>query len=685
MSFNNPLILSKILENIPNYVFWKDANFVYQGCNLNFLKFVGCKDFDDLIGRTDYDLPWGKYTADIYRQEDRQILESGNSIVSKEVPMLWANADEEKILYISKAPLRDHEQRIIGVLGVYIDITKQKKLESQLKTALKAKSEFIANISHDIRTPIAGMVGMVQDLINAADHTESSLHTSEKDCLLQNIIQTVRHDGYYLMAATGELLQFCNEIIEIVSLESPNPKDRSESFRLYDLLKHNIDLLGPVAHHKKLHLSYKIDQNVPPYLNGFRVYLDRVLLNLISNALKFTEKGSVKVFVRTLSHNDVDDWKIGEKINIQIIIEDTGIGIPDDKFETIFEHFSRLMASYEGLYRGSGLGLYTVKHYVEVMNGKIELKSTVNKGTTFTVTLPFTISDHSDRPNESISSLQTRDTFVQFPGEKNLEVKNLQEGDHFASILVVEDNDLAAMALKIALRPFKCAIDIAKNGGQAVTMAERGDYDLIFMDIGLPDFSGIEAAKKIRVLADSKKSAVPIVGLTGHAANTAMRQKSLCAGMQEVLSKPAEPLVLESVFNRFIFEWPEKVGCVESTQESEMELHAAIDWDACVRMCGGDANFARELLSMLIEDLKKTKALLTKAFENQDIRALLAELHRTRGGVCYLKLPQLEYALIAFHEAVKAAPRDSGRVKQTYIDLQKAIDKFRMVWEKGEF
>ncbi len=266
-----------------------------------------------------------------------------------------------------------------------------------------------------------------------------------------------------------------------------------------------------------------------------------------------------------------------------------------------------------------------------------------------------------------------------------------KKGNFSASILIVEDNKPAAMAVQIALDSFHCHTDIAHNGDQAVKMAESSDYDLILMDIGLPDFSGVEATRRIRRLSEPKKSKVPIVALTGHANNPEMRQEALDAGMQEVLSKPAKPLTLESVLKNYVFKIKkESKRQNQISQETvrpinTLESSEVIDWNACVRMNTGNPNFATKMLSMLAEDLKDTKATLAKAYANRDTKALRAELHRARGGVCYLKLPQLEQALKEFHKAVKADPQNQEELETTYAALQHAMDTFWKTWESSDF
>lgn len=572
-----------------------------------------------------------------------------------------------------------------GVFARNREIIVAERMRRKSEAANKAKTEFIANMSHDIRTPITGIVGLVQDLLNKAEKTKTHIKSSstpgalcsKTDELLEEVINLIQKDGELLIGATDELLQLCNEILETINLESGETSEKEESFNIRELIQQNVELFHPVAKNKNLNLSANIDEHVPTYLYGLRKYLYRCILNLISNALKFTSSGFVKINANARKSNN-------NLIFLKVVVEDSGVGIPKDKFDVIFEHFSRLTPSFEGIYKGSGLGLYTVKQYVNAMQGKIDVDSELGKGTKFILELPLSVSDHSDYKPDSIRLPTIPEKINELEVlEGNSEPKKPPESDFSGEVLIVEDHALAAVAVKAALDPFNCHIERAENGAQAVKMAEEGHYDLILMDIGLPDFSGIEVTKKIRALNNIEKSQVPIVALTGHANNPEMRQEALEAGMQDIISKPAQPLALESILQKFVFKTEEKEPELHETEVAPNDITEElniIDWGACVRMLNGDPGFTRKMLSMMDEDLNNVKRVLSEAYAKRDTKALREELHRFRGGVCYLKLPELEYTLEKFHEAVKEIPQDESRLEQTYTALQNAIENFKLAW-----
>ncbi len=684
----DPKFVVELLKRLPVQVFWKDINGVYLGCNDAFVHSLGLSSQDEIIGKTDFTLSVKIKEAAAYRQDDLEVIKTNHPKLNIEEEQTFPDGKKVYLL-TSKVPLSIEQNGFNGILGIFSDITDLKLTQEQLKSekekseiASKSKSAFIANMSHDIRTPITGMLGMIQDMLNVAKEAQSSANNNAATTLT-SLIKTIQQDSNILMGSTDELLQFCNEILEIVRLESGKLDSNLEAFSVREMIEHNIELLKPVAHHKKLQFACDIDQQVPQHVSGRRIYLDRVLLNLMSNALKFTEEGSVTVSVVTDKNGN--DHKIGDSITLQIAVEDTGIGIPTDKFDIIFENFSRLTPAYEGLYKGAGLGLYTVKRYVEAMQGTIHVESEIGHGTCFTVTLPMFVSDHGDREKKSLLFANPLNIA---PDNIHLKKHGLSPKDAKASILIVEDHELAAYAVSVPLRPFECHVDMASNGTNAVKMAQESHYDLILMDIGLPDLSGIEVTKKIRSFDDPQKSQVPIIALTGHANNPDIRQEAIDAGMQEIISKPAQRLILESILQNYVFQAkPQALPTQKAVvpEDKTTESSAVIDWDACVRMCSGDPKLTRKLLKMMADDSKNIKAVLAKAYVNRNSKALRDELHRVRGGVCYLKLPQLEKTLKAFHQAVKADPQDERALEGTYTALQEAMNAYWDTWNSGKF
>ena len=474
-------------------------------------------------------------------------------------------------------------------------------------------------------------------------------------------IDSIAHDSDVLMGVTDELLQFFNEVLEVIRLESGQLDYKVSSFNVREVMEHNCELLQSVARHKNIILKFNIGANVPTFIPGFRMYLDRVILNLVSNALKFTTTGSVEIFV-SLKNSSHKNFSVGDTVTLEFKVKDTGIGIPKDKFDVIFEHFSRLSPSYNGLYKGAGMGLYTVKQYVEALRGDIWLESVVNQGTCFTVTAPFVIADHSDHAEKAKQSIRSLKPATNAQNSETNISNALSSQQIKAHILIVEDAFIAAKTLQTFLKGLHCASDIADTGDKAVKMAQEKQYDLIFMDIGLPDFDGIEVTKRIRALSDLKKSQVPIIAVTGHGNEPAVRAKALYAGMQEVMSKPANLSALTQHLEYFVF---------KAKQQEKI-----IDWEGMFLQYPDNQDFVKEMIAMFIEEIGTTRPVITDTFSNRDLIELRKVLHRIRGAISYLILPELEKALEVFHQSVHDHWDDHTILQKNYDAVMRAMDNF---------
>lgn len=395
----------------------------------------------------------------------------------------------------------------------------------------------------------------------------------------------------------------------------------------------------------------------------------------------------------------IQNYKKGDEITLQIVIEDTGIGIPNDQLEKIFEHFSRLTVAYQGIYKGAGLGLYTVKHYVQAMGGRIEVASEVGKGSCFTLTLPFIVEEALDRPTQSPLS---RDFTTGLEHASSLPNKRISSvppreipAPAIAKVLVVEDSPTAALVEKLSLERLACRVDIANNGTEAIEKVNHHAYDLIFMDVGLPDISGIEVTQRIRALSDRRKSRVPIVALTAHVGDD-QHDACLKAGMNEVLTKPPQPLALESVLEHWVWlpraanEEKMSLEAADTTSPisaSELELSdlQVIDWEGSLACCRGDEAMLRSLLPALGEDLKQTQQVIARAYPTKDVKTLRDELHRCLGGVLFFKLPQIKHAITSFQAVLHEEPLNLDALENAHMMLEKALKAFWEVMDKGNF
>jgi|GEM_PF-854515 two-component system, OmpR family, aerobic respiration control sensor histidine kinase ArcB len=361
-----------IIAHTPGHLYWKDRHSRYLGCNDNMAKTVGLNSRLDVIGKTDHDLPW-KEKAHLLIKNDKEVMDTG---IPQAFEESGHRADGSLLVgYTNKTPLKNHAGEVTGILGISLDISDRKIMEEKLKIAKKraekansAKTEFIKNMQHDIRTPLSGVFGMANILL-----------TKEND-------PQKREDLDDLMICAKELLDYFNDIIDFSNIEANSLPLIHKKFHFKTLLSKLIKLETPAANAKQLKLHYEHDEHIPDVVIGDNFRLYRVLVNLVSNAIKFTKTGFIRIATAVLSE-DADK----RKVIINITIEDTGIGISENHQDYIYEKFSRLNPSNQGKYRGLGLGLKIVKQFIADLDGDIEVESTLGKGSIFSCTLPFTI------------------------------------------------------------------------------------------------------------------------------------------------------------------------------------------------------------------------------------------------------------------------------------------------------
>jgi two-component system, OmpR family, aerobic respiration control sensor histidine kinase ArcB len=367
-------MLSYIVTKVPGFVFWKDTDLKLRGCNDNFAKQVGLNKPEEIVGLTDHNLPWNKKQTQKFIQDDREILRTGIPKTNIEEKQRQLDG-KDLFLLTSKVPLYEGD-KISGVLGIYVDITAFKEAELALRmekdkaeAANRLKSDFILNMQHDIRTPISGIYGMTELLAGN-----------------QRVPSDIRSDLAEVTQAAKELLDYCNDILDFAHVEYGSRPVIQQPFSLKELADSILKMQIPAAQLKKINLSLRYGKSTPDVVLGDAYRIKRVLINLISNAIKFTAQGHVKIHIQAEKSSRIQRESV-----IRFTIRDSGIGIPAEKIEWIYEKFSKITPSNKGLYRGSGLGLRIVKQFIEEMGGDITVKSQLNRGTVFQVFLPLMI------------------------------------------------------------------------------------------------------------------------------------------------------------------------------------------------------------------------------------------------------------------------------------------------------
>lgn len=360
--------LDQVISVMPGNVYWMNKDGVYLGCNDNQARLIGFDSRKEIVGKRNTEIR-GFLIPEALDPVNKQVMEMGKTIVTEE-PAVLPDGSDITVLS-SKVPIKDKSGTVVGMVGISIDITDRKKSEQELMEAKEkaesaniAKTEFLNNMRHDLRTPFSGILSIAEVLEDKEDDA------SKKEML-----------GCITLAAK-QLLDHLNEIFEFTKTEGGELPILDKQFDVHKLILDVSNVLTPSAKSKSLSLIHQIDTAVPQYVIGDFIRTQRVLLNLLSNAIKFTQKGSIELSLSLVSSSE-------HVVSLKFKVKDTGVGIPEDKQDLIFERFNRLTSSYSGVYGGKGLGLRIVKRFLDEIEGEIHLKSELGQGSTFIVLIPY--------------------------------------------------------------------------------------------------------------------------------------------------------------------------------------------------------------------------------------------------------------------------------------------------------
>jgi two-component system CheB/CheR fusion protein len=455
---------------------------------------------------------------------DSLIADADKEAFTKALLEVFASGEEKRIGYRFNGsggvrffdgrlvPEFDQDGRVVSVISIARDITAMKEIEGRhiqakllAQEASRAKSEFLANMSHEIRTPLNGILGMLQLL-------ETTGLDEEQNEFVHMAIKS-----------SSRLTRLLSDILDLSRAEAGKFLMIENQFRLKNQKESILEVFALKAKDKGLELSFTIDERIPANLIGDETRLRQILFNLVGNAIKFTPKGHVRVEASMIQVADTG------RCRVLFTVEDTGVGIAEDRLGDIFEPFIQCAASYRREVQGAGLGLSIARRLVALMGGEMCVDSIEGKGTTFSFCLPFTI------PAHDVQDLPIADASPGIPAKSR------------PRILLAEDDTVTALATKRLLAKSGYPVTLARDGQEVLNILSEHAFDAILMDVQMPVMDGVEATRAIRASATlGAKANIPIIAMTAYAM-TGDREKFLAAGMDDYISKPVVISTLKEV------------------------------------------------------------------------------------------------------------------------------------------
>jgi len=503
---------------------------------------------------------------------------------------------------------KDDKGNVLGAVVVARDITDQKRIEKELteaivfaelatsiaeeakinaesatkiaESAVKAKQQFLSNMSHEIRTPMNAIIGFTKVVL------KTELSAKQKEYLT-----AIKMSG-------DALIVLINDILDLAKVDAGKMIFEQIPFKMSLSISAMLHLFETKILEKNLELIKEYDPNIPDVLVGDPVRLHQIILNLVSNAVKFTSKGSIKVSVRLLNEDE-------EKATIEFSVTDTGIGIAENKLEKIFENFQQSSSGTSRLYGGTGLGLAIVKQLVEPQGGTVWVKSKIDIGSTFSFKLTFQKTNADAETEAETAELDT-------------EIRTIR-------VLVAEDIALNQLLMKTLLDDFGFECDIAANGKIATERLQTKAYDIILMDLQMPEMNGFEATEFIR---EKLNSAIPIIALTADV-TTVDLTKCKMVGMNDYIAKPVDERLLYSKIVSLVKN-PSglKYKPVDETSDESTIKLKCTDLDYLIRRTKSNPTLMMEMISLYLEQTPPLIQAMNQSFKNKDWNSLYSAVHK---------------------------------------------------------
>ena len=522
---------------------------------------------------------------------------------------------------ISGTPLYNFEGKVIGSMGIHYDISDRKKMEQELQLSKKAaeaardaEKQFLARMSHEIRTPLNAIIGMAHLLSATSSTPEQKDH-----------VTSIKTSG-------DLLLKIVSDILDISKIEANEIKIHKELFNLRTLVISLQKTFQVKIDREQVKIFSKIDENIENLLIGDELLLTQILMNLISNAVKFTKVGTIRIGVKLLAIEQ-------ENYILEFEVSDTGVGIQEEKLNLIFENFKQADEQVRHEFGGTGLGLAISKKFVELQGGEIWAESEYGKGTSFKFKLGYINSGEKDKKEDAKDEEALQIVFE--PSE--------------LLMLIVEDNFMNRKYITTLLRRWGIYFHVALNGEEAVEMTKEYCYDLIFMDISMPVMDGYEATRLIRN-EENLNNESPIVALTASAI-LSKREQALGVGMTDYIPKPFAPTQLLEVIRKYTNRREESVVAVLSLSTfREEESIVSISTDEILdisylqKFYGEDYDHAADMFDTFLSYTVKEVPQLRLLIEQGDWDGTRRLAHRIKPNFSMVGLPQLEKKILAIEK-----------------------------------
>ncbi|WP_224999474.1 PAS domain S-box protein [Cesiribacter sp. SM1] len=627
--------LSLVASHTDNAVMISDPKHRVEWVNEAFRRHTGY-ELEEIRGLYPKDFMVSELTDANTLQQLNNCLKTGRSFTDE--ILLRNRSNEQRWVLLTVNPVSNSTGEVEKFVSIFTDLSERKIFEQELRNAKEAaehsaeiKEYFLSTVSHELRTPLNAVIGLAYHL-------------------LQNNPRPDQEDDLSILKFSAEnLLSLINDILDLSKIEAGKVHLEDIQFNLRDILNSLKHSFQTQTESKGLDFKLYLHDDVPHELKGDPVRLIQIITNLLSNAIKFTHQGMVKVEIKTKSvHN--------EQYLLQFEISDSGIGIPKEKLHTIFNKFEQASTTTNFTYGGTGLGLAITKQLVEIQGGTIWVKSTVGQGSCFGFSIPYRISARTDLQPLAY-------TF-------GVEVKKDLSKMH---LLMAEDNQINQAVAGKFLQSWGICYDVAENGIEAVKMAASKKYDLVLMDLQMPEMDGFEATRQIRLLPHAAYQNTPVIAITA-AGIAGIEEKIKEAGMTDMVLKPFKPETLLYKLNHycpFVKETPKSMHYPQNTP-----IAHDLDLSGVLEVAGGDRSFLQELINLYIRQFTEVPVDIKAAVNAGDRVQLRRIFHKLRPSMLMLKIEKMTALGERIHQQLhdeSSSFEDLNPLLDNYISLVEAL------------